>query len=294
VLRRVAGPALIAITVAAIATPSHALSSGSAPADSASKKDHYSSGHGPGYGPGPARHAGPPYKFRTELMGEFSNLRIRNQAILTRTTHGYRYWSGGQDNHIVVTLVDGGIKFRDTATESFKELSAHCKRQRVHVGVSAVCHLPSGITERRPLLVEIWPRLGDDFVDASTLPATFAVSVLSDEGNDTAYLGAGPDFFNGHSTRDKVWGGAGDDWIRLGLGNDVAYGGPGNDAIVGMQGNDKIYGGPGNDRIGGNVGSDRLWADEGADWVLCGGGPDSVDKDAADRIFPSCETVNSR
>jgi hypothetical protein len=222
-------------------------------------------------------------------MGEYSSLRIKDQVILTRTQYGYRYWSGGQDNHILVTLVDGGIKFRDTATEAFKKRSPLCKRQQVRVGISAVCKLPADITTDHPLLVEIWPRLGDDYVNASALPATFAVTVLSDEGNDTAYLGAGPDFFNGHSTRDKVWGGAGDDWIRLGLGNDVGYGGPGNDAIVGMQGDDKIHGGPANDRIGGNIGADDLWPDEGADWVLCGSGPDHVATDSADRIFPSCE-----
>jgi serralysin len=215
----------------------------------------------------PGSNAGPPYQFTTELMGEYSTMILKDQALLTRTDLGYRYWSGGQNNHIVVTLVEGGLKFRDTATKSFKKLSPHCTSQTVKVGISAVCHVPDGITTQLPLLVEIWPRLGDDYVDARTLPDTYAVTVLSDEGNDVAYLGAGPDFFNGHSTRDKVWGGAGNDWIRAGLGND---------------------------RIGGNVGTDHMWAELGNDWVLCGGGPDRVENDAADRVFPSCEAVKSR
>jgi Ca2+-binding RTX toxin-like protein len=302
VLRRLVGPALIALVAAGTvggasaghaARPAGARVAAPAAAHGAAG-DHESSGHGPGYGPGPARHAGPPYKFTTELMGEYSNVVIKDQAMLTRTEHGYRLWSGGQDSHLTVTLVDGGLKFRDTGTKSFKKLSPQCRRQKVLAGISAVCRLPADITTRHPFLVEIWPRLGDDYTDASTLPATFSVTVLSDEGDDVAYLGAGSDFFNGHSTRDKVWGGAGNDWIRAGLGNDLAYGGPGNDAIVGMQGNDDIYGGPGNDRIGGNVGSDRLWADSGADWILCGGGRDRVENDAADRVFPSCETVKGR
>src|SRR4051812_27805577 len=129
-------------------------------------------------------------------MGEYSNVRLKDQAMLTRTKHGYRLWSGGQDNHLTVTLVDGGLRFRDTGTKSFKKLSPACHRQRVRIGIGAVCRVPADITQRRPLLVEIWPRLGDDYTDASTLPATFAVTVLTDEGNDVAYLGAGPDFFN--------------------------------------------------------------------------------------------------
>jgi hypothetical protein len=218
---------------------------------------------------------------------------LKDQARLTRTKHGYRLWSGGQDSHLVVTLIDGGLRFRDTGTKSFQRLSTRCDRERVRVGISAVCRVPADITEQRPLLVEIWPRLGDDYTDASTLPVTFAVAVLSDEGRDVAYLGAGPDFFNGHSTRDKVWGGQGSDWIRAGLGNDLVYGGPGDDDLIGMEGADEVRGGPGDDRVGGNDGDDRLWADSGSDWILCGNGRDRAVKDAADRAFPDCETVTT-
>jgi hypothetical protein len=299
VLRRTIGPAVIALVAAGMVSAAGASTPGRAATVAPSGvRIPTEAGRPPTSEPAPGKaepgsQAGPPYHFTTELMGEYSNLRIKDQAILTRTKHGYRLWSGGQDSHLEVTLVDGGLKFRDTGTKSFKKLTAHCKPHKVQVGISAVCRVPASITKRRPLLVEIWPRLGDDYTDAGSLPATFAVTVLSDEGNDVAYLGAGPDFFNGHSTRDRVWGGAGNDWIRAGLGNDTVYAGPGGDNIVGMQGRDVIHGGPGDDRVGGNEGSDRLWADSGTDWVLCGAGRDRVDGDSADRVFPDCERANS-
>jgi len=189
--------------------------------------------------------------------------------------------------------VDGGLRFVDTGTKSFKKVSPACQRKKVRVGVAAVCRVPGSISVRWPLLVEVWPRLGDDFTDASTLPATFAVTVLGDEGHDVARFGAGPDFFNGHSGRDLVWGGAGNDWIRAGLGNDAVEGGPGNDDLVAMQGRDTVRGGNGDDRVGGGDGDDRLWGDAGADFVLCGTGRDSAKVDAGDRVH-DCESVDRR
>jgi Ca2+-binding RTX toxin-like protein len=237
-------------------------------------------------------HAGPPYRFKTELMGEFSDVRIRDAVFLTREKHGYRFWAGGQDNHLVITRADGKLRFRDTGTKSIRKLAPACHRHTARPGILAVCRIPTGISERRPLLVEVWPRLGNDFVDASTLPATFAVTVLGDEGRDVARLGAGPDFFNGHSPRDAVWGGPGADWIRSGLGNDTVYGGDGSDDIVAMQGRDKVHAGSGDDRVGGAEGADRLWGDAGADFLLCGTGRDRVSADRADRIFHDCENVS--
>ena len=43
----------------------------------------------------------------------------------------------------------------------------------------------------------MWPRLGDDRVDASTLPDSVAMTVLGDAGDDVVLFGGGPDFFNG-------------------------------------------------------------------------------------------------
>lgn len=233
--------------------------------------------------------AGPPYNFLTELI-RYDVVPLKNLAVLAKTKLGYRFRTGQQDSHLVVTRVDGGLRFADRGTRSFKKLAPSCKRLKVDRGIAAVCRVPGDISVRRPLLIEVWPRLGDDFTDTSTLPATFAVSVLSDKGHDVAYLGAGPDFFNGFSGRDRVWGGAGNDWLRGGLQNDTLRGGPGNDDIVAFTGHDKVIGGQGDDRVGGGDGDDRIWGNTGADFVLCGTGRDRANVDATDRIFNDCES----
>jgi serralysin len=271
----------------AIAVLVTASASVAQPAPAAAHAVHKVTAGGP-----PGANAGPPYHFMTELMSFAPNLRVKDQAILARTKLGYRLWSGGQDSHLTVSRVDGRLSFRDTGTQSFKRLSPKCERQRVRVGISALCRIPKDIGLRRPLLVEIWPRLGDDYTDASTLPATFAVSMLSDEGNDVAKLGAGRDFFNGHLGRDRVWGGGGNDWVRGGDGNDHVYGGPGNDDVVGMENDDTVHGGAGNDRIWTGPGRDDLIGDEGADLLLCGTGIDTATADASDKVFRSCDRVH--
>ena len=148
----------------------------------------------------PGTNSGPPYTFTTELVGQFGFLPLRNKGQLTRTEHGYRFRTGNQRDHLVVSRVDGKLRFVDTGNvDSWRKLSPACHRQRVRVGIAAVCPVPSTITVRRPLLIELWPRGGDDFTDTSTLPATFATTVLSDFGDDVSHFGAGPDFFNGSS-----------------------------------------------------------------------------------------------
>jgi serralysin len=240
----------------------------------------------------PTGSAGPPYDFTTELMGQFRFIPLKDKAMLTRTQHGYLFRTGQQDSHLVMTRVRRGIRLADSGTARFKKLSPACRRQRVRVGIAAVCRVPGSISTSQPLLVEVWPRLGDDFTDGSTLPATVAMTVLGDEGNDVTHLGAGPDFFNGHSGRDPVTGGAGNDWIRAGLGNDPVRGGTGNDYLVGMEGRDTIVAGRGEDRLYGMDGADRLRGDAGADLVVCGTGRDSARADGTDRVMRNCELVD--
>lgn len=271
-LRRIVCPALAVLVAAAVAAVTVRTADGS---------------EGP-----PGSNAGPPYNFTTELMGAYPTLSLKDSVKLTKTELGYRFHTGQQDNRLVVTVVDGGLRFVDTGTESFKQLSPACERKKVRVGIAAVCRIPASISVSLPLLVEVWPRLGDDYTDASTLPATFAVTVLGDKGNDVARFGAGPDFFNGYSGRDLVWGGAGNDWIRAGLGNDAVKGGPGNDDVVAVEGRDTVRGGGGDDRLWAGDGDDRLWAGAGADLVLCGNGRDSAKVGASDRFFQDCESVD--
>lgn len=243
---------------------------------------------------GPAgANAGPPYNFVTELMGVPGGaVPLKDKAILEQTKLGYRFRAGQQNGHLVVTRVAGGLRFVDRGTDTWKRRSPACNRQQVRRGIAAVCRLPRDITVRRPLLVEVWPRLGDDYTNTSTLPATFAVTVLGDKGRDVARLGAGPDFFNGFSSRDVVSGGAGNDWIRPGLGNDSVKGGPGNDDIVAVEGRDTLWGGAGDDRLWGGDGADRLRAGAGTDFALCGNGRDRAKVGAGDRAARNCESVD--
>ena len=271
-LRRIVCPALAVLVAAAMAAATVGSASGNeAPAGA---------------------HAGPPYKFTTELMGEYSEVSLKDSGMLTRTVHGYRWWTGQQNSHLVVTRVDRGLRFRDTGTKSIKKLSPACHRNKVRVGIAAVCRVPRGISQRLPLLVEVWPRLGKDFTDTSSLPATFAVTMLSDKGHDVARFGAGPDFFNGFSGRDRIWGGAGNDWIRGGLDNDRVQGGRGNDDLTTVEGRDTVRGGRGKDRLWTGDGDDRLWAGGGRDLVSCGNGRDNARVGAGDHFFQSCESVD--
>lgn len=239
----------------------------------------------------PGANAGPPYKFTTEIMhGDV--IPLKNQAMINKTDHGYVFRGGQQDNHLVVTVVRGGLRFVDSGTKSWRRLSPSCHAQKVNPGVAAVCRLSDIATTRKPVLLEVWPRLGNDFLDTSTLPATFAATMLGDKGNDTARFGAGADFFNGFSGRDVVSGGGGNDWIRSGLGSDSVEGGSGNDDIVAVEGNDSVRGGNGTDRLWAGDGRDRLSGGTGNDFFLCGSGHDNAKAGPGDSVSNDCESVD--
>jgi len=213
---------------------------------------------------------------------------------LELSRHGYRFRAGQRDSHLTVTVTARGqLKFVDTGTKSFKHLAGVCKRHKPPTGIVAVCPIPAGISADQPLLIEVWPRLGDDYVDTSSLPDTYAVTVLGDAGREVVKFGAGWDFFNGHTGRDVVTGGDGNDWIRGGRDNDLVHGDGGNDQIIDQAagGNDVFFGGPGDDRLGGNSGIDRLVGGPGYDFVLCGDGIDAVISDGNDRFRGDCEAI---
>jgi len=243
--------------------------------------------------PEPGTNAGPPYEFETELIIR-GVVPLKNQAMLSKSKHGYLFRAGQQDSHITVTKVDGGLRFVDKGTKSWRKLTDVCKREKVQKGVAAVCPVPRGITERKPMLIEIWPRLGNDYVNTSSLPATYAVTVLGDKGQEVVHFGAGDDFFNGYTQRDIVFGGAGNDWIRPGLGNDLVDGGPGNDDVVAVEGHDTVRGGEGNDRIWAGDGNDRLFGGPGVNFLLCGNGRDKAKATYQDQVTRDCESVDTR
>ena len=174
---------------------------------------------------------------------------MKNQSKIISTSNGYRLTSGQQHNHIKVTADDGRIRFRDTKTASWKSLPSTRSKIKVKRGIAASCKVPSGTGTNNPMLLEIHPRLGNDFVDGRTLSASFELAVLCDQGRDTVFGGRGDDFINAAQDPDVVRGRAGNDWIRGGTGNDRLWGGRGNDYMVGQDGSDRVTGGAGANRV---------------------------------------------
>lgn len=212
-----------------------------------------------------------------------------NAAVLRRTEGGYRYVAGKQNTHLTITrLEDGRLLFVDTGTRELRELPRTCDRRAVSTGVAAVCRIPAAFQEGE-IYLEVWPRLGNDFVDGSTLSAKFRLWVLTDWGSDTVHSGAGRDFVNGAKGLDRVWAGAGDDWIRTGPGNDRIWGEDGDDELVGVEDDDYIHGGDGNDRVMGGPGADSLWGDAGKDLLGCADGSDNAFFDLLD-LLRKCES----
>ncbi|WP_223163605.1 calcium-binding protein [Nocardioides humilatus] len=153
-------------------------------------------------------------------------------AIIRYSKFGPVYISGKHSQHLTVKWVESqhAIRFRDTRTGRFKSLPDRCTREKVKVGLSAVCKVPPRFNKQK-MYIQVWPRLGNDFTDGRTLPARFRLWVLTDAGNDVTYGGDGADFVNGAKGNDRIYGGAGHDWLR---------GGPGADRIVGGGGGDRV------------------------------------------------------
>jgi serralysin len=210
--------------------------------------------------------------YTTELITTWV-VPMKDAARLSKTKCGYRYRAGQQDSHLVITQIGNKLRFKDTGTDHFDALADACTEIKGVRGVAAECRIPNRTSVSNRLLVEVWPRLGDDFVDGSTLSAMFSMTVLGDAGRDTALLGAGPDFFNGAFDNDRVRGGAGDDWIRTGDGRDRIHGGPGSEYITGGDGPDRITGG------------------DGADRLYCGSNRDEAVRDRGDIAVIQCEST---
>lgn len=223
------------------------------------------------------------------LPGHGPVVPLKNASMIEKTPGGLRYVAGQQDSHLTITEVDGGLLFADTGTRELRKLPGECSPVAAEAGVAALCSIPQKFVDVSEMYIEVWPRLGNDYVDGSSLSGKYRLWVLADRGRDRVMTGAGRDFVNGAQNRDRVWGGAGDDWIRTGRGPDVLWGEEGNDKLVGVQDDDEIHGGAGDDRVGGGPGSDKLWADEGSDVVACGGGPDTAYVDESDRSS-ECES----
>lgn len=214
-----------------------------------------------------------------------------NAAVLNRTEGGYRYIAGKQNTHLTITqLADGRLQFVDTGTQDLREIPRTCVRKAVPQGVAAVCTIPAAFADT-DMYLEVWPRLGNDFVSTSSLPAKFRTYALVDWGSDTVWLGAGDDFVNGAKGNDRIHGGGGDDWIRTGPGDDRIQGEDGNDKLVGVEDDDTIDGGAGDDDVFGGPGADTLSGGDGRDVLGCNDGRDTVLADLLDRLS-GCELVS--
>jgi hypothetical protein len=236
---------------------------------------------------------GPRCSYDTVLNGQYKLIPLKNQAMISRERCGYRFRAGQQDSRLTVTSVKGGLRFHDRGTREWRSIPRACRRVPGVKGVAAVCPVPRDTSTRNPMLIEIWPRLGDDHVNTSDLPARFQVAALVDDGHDVVHLGAGNDFVNGAFDPDRVTGGSGNDWIRTGKGGDLIKGGPGHDRVVGVEGADVVGGGTGNDSVEGGPGADHVYTGDGADRALCGDGRDVATVRRGDTTR-SCERVIRR
>ena len=228
----------------------------------------------------------------TALLGDGGTpVPLKNQAQIVVSDWGLRYQAGQQDSNLTITQDDDGrIRYVDTGTERWRELPDECKRVTVSRGISAVCSIPEKFQDDDTMFLEVWPRLGNDRVDGSTISSSFRLWVLADAGRDSVITGHGDDFVNGAQDADRVWGGSGDDWLRTGIGNDRVSGGAGDDKVVGADDNDQLYGNTGNDHVYGGSGTDTLWSNDGDDSVSGGSGRDTAYAKRSDRVI-QCESV---
>jgi hypothetical protein len=157
---------------------------------------------------------------------------IKDEALIRMSTWGYVYIAGQQDSRLKITFDQGSnsIRYRDTGTKRLDGIPKRCHRETVGRGISVRCTIPPRFAKR--MFVQVWPRLGNDYVDAHTLGPRFRVWVLTDAGNDVVYCGSGADFVNGAKGADRIYGGPGNDWLRGGPGRDLIRGGAGKDRIA--------------------------------------------------------------
>jgi hypothetical protein len=157
---------------------------------------------------------------------------IKDEALIRMSKYGYVYIAGQQHSHLTVTHIKGShsLRYRDTGTKRLNTIPKTCHRERVKRGVAVRCTIPQRFRDR--MFVQVWPRLGNDYVNGRTLPHQFRLWVLADAGRDVVYGGAGADFVNGAKNADRMYGGAGNDWLRGGPSHDRIVGGPGADRVA--------------------------------------------------------------
>ena len=66
-----------------------------------------------------------------------------------------------------MTLVEGGLRFRDPRPVRWDDMARGCHSQQVRRGVAAICRVPDNVNPGDPMTVELELRLGDDYVDTT-------------------------------------------------------------------------------------------------------------------------------
>ncbi len=219
-----------------------------------------------------------------ELYGQIDDMpkTVKDEAHLSVTEWGFRYVGGALGNKLKVSETGGELVFHDRVITGWVSLPSGCRPLDVRRGQAVACVVPT--QHRDGSFVEIWPRLGDDRINTTALPAQYRTWALTDAGVDQVRSGAGWDFINTASDSDTVDGGAGDDWIRVGSDGNVADGGAGDDKVVGGAEADELRGGEGDDNVGGLDGDDVLWGDAGDDVLAGKTGVDTGYTEGADTL----------
>jgi hypothetical protein len=189
--------------------------------------------------------AGPAFADHPRMMlgpGDAHVNGIKDQALVRWSKWGYVYIAGQQDTHLTVTYDEVGntLRYVDTGTKELIKYPEGCTPEDVSKGIAVVCTIPAEFDTKR-MFVQVWPRLGNDFVDGQTLPKRFRLWVLADAGEDVVYGGDGRDFTNGAKDADHVYGGLGNDFLRTGPGDDELWGGAGKDRLACAENQDTAY-----------------------------------------------------
>ncbi|MFT4010138.1 MAG: calcium-binding protein [Nocardioidaceae bacterium] len=157
---------------------------------------------------------------------------IGGKAIIRVSRWGYTFIAGKQNTHLTIAFDAEAqrLSYRDTGTKKWLKVPKSCKKEKAKRGIAATCAIPKKFKKGK-MFLEVWPRLGNDYVDARTLPAKFRLWALMDAGRDTVLGGAGNDFVNGAFDHDTILGGPGRDFLRAGEAGDYIKGGPGRDKL---------------------------------------------------------------
>lgn len=183
--------------------------------------------------------------------------------------------SSGETNDVVLNgpVIDDplgdGFAITDTGARFLSTIGDGCRAS----GVRAVCAI-------QPELVKVV--LGDRN-DKVQSRAFVPMIVNGGPGNDIITGGEASDELDGDRGDDTIDAGRGDDLLRGGLGIDHLSGGIGKDRLIGGPGGDTLDGGNGLDEFDAGAGKDTILAQDGiSETIRCGGGRDTVTRDAND------------